>query len=225
MVFLADLRNEWPWNKEAEPRMEDKEIYSQMILEPSNNWNVRILWPMKGFAFLGMRFLPMDAGAEETALARLVRQDTGIQDATVFGFPWDQALLTAGVWQPLGFPLTRKLCKYNHLEMIIKMDRPFVGKVEFLAQKIEDLLDGEVLLGFLHDRKRKLEWIQDQHGSLHFPGYGLITDSIKLVPSLYRLLDKKEAEWEDREMSWYGVEADQILYEIPPYPAPKEGDE
>jgi hypothetical protein len=222
MVFLADLRNEWPWNANAEPQMKDKEVFSQMVTDVSHTWRIRIPSPMKGFAFLGVRFLPLAAAADESAMARLVRQDTGILDATVFGFPWDQALLTAGLWQPLGFPLTPTLCRFTHLEMIIKMDKPFIGKVEFLAQKIHDLLDGEVSLGLLHDRKRRLEWIQDRRGSLHFPGYGLISHPIKLVPSLHRLLNKKEPEWEDREMSCYGVEADQTLYEIPPYPAPKE---
>lgn len=222
MVYLADLRNEWPWKANAEPQMEDKEILTQTILQPGKDWLISVLPPMRGYAFIGIRFVAVDGTQDDMALARLVRQDTGIRDSTVFGFPWDQALLNHGMWRPLGFPLSHSLCNNVHLEIILQMDKAFVGKVELLAQKIDDLMDGEVLFGFLNDRKQRLEWIQDRAGHLRIPDANSFYERVKVVPGLHRLLDKKEPEWEDRAYFWFGVDDDRILYDIPQYPALQE---
>jgi hypothetical protein len=218
MVFLSDLPNQWPWNREAAPQLQDKEILTQMVLHPAKTVTVRLFPPIKTFAYVGIRFIPFGTPHIGSGSMRIVRQNIGIPDSTVFGFPWDQALLAPNEWCPFGYPLTHTLCKKNKLEAQIHLDENFVGKIEVLCQKFDDLLDGHVCLGIVNDQKRQLQWIQDCQGNLHVPGTAGLSHSIKLIPSLYRLLDTNESPWEDRSKWIWIHDLDSTLYEIPEYP-------
>ena len=57
MVFLKNLKQQYPWNPNAPEDYSDKEIYTHRVSieDASNVWRVPVLPPLNGFAFVGMR--------------------------------------------------------------------------------------------------------------------------------------------------------------------------
>jgi len=108
MVFLKDLKSQWPWNAQAKEEFEDKEVYTHHVdkEDASTDWRIPILPPLDGFAYVGMRVLVYGKNTDYTVVPRLV---LGERQEGMFGMPWDNTLLSNGVWAPLGFPLTHKM--------------------------------------------------------------------------------------------------------------------
>lgn len=207
MVFLKDLKQQWPWNPNNK-NLEDKEIYMHIVHEEdaSREWRVPIYAPLHGFAFVGIRVLVEGASDTYAMMPRLVM---GATYNPVFGAPWDNTLCTNGQWKEVGFPLTHRMIALTEdgMDMIIKHNELCFGKVEMIAQRFDDLMEDEshISYAFVHHRTNTIEKIMTPWGSFFKPenSHLEIFDSpIKIIPCLYRVLNKNEPDWPDTRLYW-----------------------
>ncbi|NBO60205.1 MAG: hypothetical protein EBU82_04435 [Flavobacteriia bacterium] len=210
MVFLNDLINQWPWNANQED-LSDKEIYTHRVAieDASDVWRVPVLDPMRGFAFTGMRVSVYGKDTHYTMVPKLV---LGATKKSMFGLPWDQTTLNNGVWTPIGFPITNKIvaiCE-DGLDYIIQHSQPCWGKVEFVAQRFNDLQEdeSEITYMFLNHRTDKVEWVLNSDNRMYKPrawDAPVYRSKTKLMPSVLRLLDKDRIVWQDTALFWNEV--------------------
>lgn len=206
MVYLRDLKYQWPFDLQAPQNLSDKEIYTHRVAleDASKEWRCPIFPPMNGFAFVAVRLVIFDKKAPATPLGSLVFGET---NKPVFGMPWDNVLLD-DKWCPLGFPLTHKMIAMTEdgLDLIIRHSEVCAGKVEFLAQRFEDLLEeeGDMAYAFLNHRTDKVEWcLTGKENILYKPNANvdpLYQGRIKIIPSILRLLDSKRQQWPDTSL-------------------------
>ena len=210
------MKTQWPWNPQAPEDFSDKEIYTHRVNveDATDLWRVPIFPPMNGFAYVAMRVCVFRKDADYTMTPRLVLGET---QRGMFGLPWDQTLLSNGSWAPLGYPLTHKMiaiCE-DGLDSLIKHPETCWGKVEFLAQRFEDILEDESNLSyiFLNHRTDKVEWILNEENlmyKIHPIDGPVYRHRSKIMPSMLRLLDKNRNDWEDAS----------LIHEIVNIPAP-----
>lgn len=211
MVYLKDLKHQFPWNLNAPEDYSDKEIYTHRVSveDASKVWRVPILPPMNGFAFVGMRVSVDGKKGHYTITPRLVIGET---ERGMFGLPWDNTLLLNGTWGPLGFPITHKMiaiCE-DGLDYLIQHPEPCWGKVEFIAQRFEDLQEDEsdISYVFLNHRTDKVEWILNQDNYMFKPhpmDGPVYRRKSKIIPSTRRLLEDNRTEWRDIQPFWNQV--------------------
>lgn len=210
MVFLKDLREQWPWCPEHED-FSDKEIYTHYMDQEDSSkvWRVPIYDPMRGFAYTGVRVCVFGQDPNYTVVPRIV---LGASFKSMFGLPWDQTVATNGSWTPLGFPLTNKIIAITEdgLDLVIHHSEPCWGKVEFVAQRFEDLLEDETEIAyiFLNHRTDKVEWILNPDNFMYKPRKGdqtLYRQKSKIMPSVLRLLEKERNPWQDTCLYWSEV--------------------
>lgn len=208
MVYLKDLKYQFPWNPNAPEDYSDKEIYTHRVSieDASNVWRVPLLPPMDGFAFVGMRISVYGKDMNYTVTPRLVIGET---EKGMFGMPWDNTLLSNGSWAPLGFPITHKMIAIGEdgLDSLIHHPEPCWGKVDFIAQRFDDLLEGEtgISYAFLNHRTDKVEWILNKENFMYKPqpiDGPLYRGPLKVIPSVLRLLDKNRNDWQDTLAFW-----------------------
>lgn len=228
MVFLSQIRNEWPWNKNAEPQLADKEIFTHTVYphDASSRWRVKILPPMDGYVYIGVQVSVADQPNDYSVMTRLVIGDT---ERPVFGVPWDNTLATNGQWKELGFPITHKLLATTEdsMDLILQWEGPRYGRVSLLAQRLEDFMvdDSQIAYAFLNDRQQCVKFLLTPQGHFFQPGPwdgNLYEAPVKVLPMLYRILHPNEPEWSDRARYWYSVELNSRIDEILPFPAPPE---
>ena len=205
MVFLKDLKTQWPWNPNAED-FSDKEIYTHRISveDASRQWRVPILEPQNGYAYTGIRITVFGKETDYTIVPRLV---IGATQEGMFGQPWDRTIVKNGGWSPLGFPLTHKMIAISEDGLQILLEHADVcwGKVEFVAQRFEDILEDETQISyaFLNHRTDKVEWILNPSNLMYKP---LVYDEpvyprkTKLIPSVLRLLAVERNDWADTSL-------------------------
>lgn len=217
-MYLSDLRNVWPWKQGAafEDIASKTEIYYQ-ILGPQKVWEVPLMPPARGMTYVGVKVTLVDAEPQETGLLRLTKARGVLFQEAVFGSPWDQALLTNKKWKELGFPIPYPVTVSTPMTVLLKWDRPLAGKVEFLAVQLEDVGLQDIGYAFLNDRAGKIQWIAPPHLPL-FPPPRYYPDPLKLLPSLYRVLDPKEPEWFDKNIWTEELDVQRPIPEVPPYP-------
>jgi hypothetical protein len=212
MVYLKDLKSQWPWSASTNAKdLSDKEIYTHRVSfeDASDTWRVPVFEPMNGFAYTGLRVSVLGKTEEYTVVPRLVLGQT---NKPMFELPWDQTIANNGSWAPLGFPLTHKMIAITEdgLDYVIKHTESCWGQVEFVAQRFEDILEdeGSITYLFLNHRTDKVEWILNKDNRMYKPD--LKSDPVyrqpaKLIPSVLRLLDETRTEWPDVATSWAGV--------------------
>ena len=226
MVYIKDLRSQWPWNPQAAQDMSDKEIYTYMIgpADRSNRWRIPIEAPMDGFAYVGVRIIVADAPAEYPILPYVVR---GYSDNHVFGIPWDNLYCLNGKWRELGFPLTNRMIAIDEegLDLIVTHQRACYGKVEFIAQRLEDIrVEEDVTYAFLDDRKRQVAWLLTPRGHFYKPDPmdgSSWNGPVKMIPCLTRVLDSRIPEWHDTREYQDSVRLNQTLEDVAPWPLPQ----
>ena len=211
MVYLKDLKQQFPWNPNAMEDYSDKEIYTHRVSieDASKEWRVPLLPPMNGFAFVGMRVSVYGKDTNYTMTPRLV---IGATEKGMFGLPWDHTLLTNGSWGPLGFPITHKMiaiCE-DGLDVLIKHPEACWGKVDFIAQQFQDILEDEsnVSYIFLNHRTDKVEWILNEDNMMFKPhpmDGAVYRRRAKVMPSILRLLEKNRNDWQDSQPFWNQV--------------------
>jgi hypothetical protein len=208
MVYLKDLKNQWPWNPNAPEDYSDKEIYTHRVdpEDASSTWRVPLFPPLNGFAFVGMRISVYGKDSNYTVTPRLVLGET---TKGMFGLPWDQTLLSNGSWAPLGFPITHKTIAIGEdgLDFLIQHPEPCWGKVDFIAQQFQDILEDESNISyiFLNHRTEKIEWILNEENLMFKPhpmDGPVYRRKSKLLPSILRLLEKNRNDWPDVELFW-----------------------
>ena len=227
MVYLRDLPSQWPFNAAAEPNYEDKEIYTQFVREEdsSKHWRIRIYAPMPGFVYTAMRITVADAPNDYSMSPTLVM---GATNNPVFGAPWDHHLVKHKEWHALNFPLTHRMLAISEdeIDIVLQHNEPLMGKVELVAQRLEDFEADEMDMtyAFLDDRTRKVAWVMTPTGNFYrphsvdrYPLHG----KIKIVPSLRRILDKNMPLWEDcRPFRKYAAIHEPLL-DIAPWAVPQ----
>ena len=210
MVFLKDLREQWPWCPENED-FSDKEIYSHSVRQEDTSkvWRVPIYDPIQGFAYTGIRVCVFEQNPNYSVTSQVV---LGATQKSMFGNPWDQTVCTNGSWAPLGFPLTNKIIAITEdgLDLLIQHPEPCWGKVEFVAQRFEDLLEDEsdIAYVFLNHRTDKVEWILNANNNMYKPRsyeIPLYKQKSKIMPSILRLLDTERNPWHDTCLWWAEV--------------------
>jgi hypothetical protein len=210
MVCLKDLKTQWPWNPNHQD-LSDKETYTHRVAfeDAGALWRVPILEPMNGFAYTGFRICVV--GKEET-YTMTPRLAFGGTDKGVFGLPWDQTVSLNSSWTPLGFPLTNKIIAITEdgLDLLIHHEDACCGKVEFVAQRFDDLLEDEQDISyiFLNHRTDKVEWILNKKNMMYKPYPNedpVYRQRAKILPSVHRLLDKNRNDWQDTAPFWMEV--------------------
>lgn len=218
MVYLKDLKHQYPWSPNTEENLLDKEIYTHRISveDASASWRVPLLPPLNGFAFVGMRLSIYGKDTTYTVTPKLVLGET---EKGMFGPPWDTTLLNNGSWAPLGFPITHKMIAIGEdgLDSLIQHPEPCWGKVEFIAQRFDDLLEDEsnVSYIFLNHRTDKVEWILNEDNRMFKPhpmDGPVYKKRAKVVPSILRLLEDKRNDWQDTSLFWNEVSIPLPLY-------------
>ena len=205
MVFLNELKHQHPWNPNAPEDLSDKEIYTHRVAveDASSEWRVPLLPPLNGFAFTGLRISVYGKTMDYTTVPRLV---IGATEKPMFGMPWDNAIASNGAWTPLGFPLTHKIIAIGEdgLDVLFQHSEPCWGKVDFIAQRFDDLLEDESDLSyvFLNHRTDKVEWILNQDNLMYKPHVmdgPVYRRKSKILPSILRLFDTNRNDWEDTQ--------------------------
>lgn len=211
MVYLKDLKFQYPWNPQAAEDYSDKEIYTHRVdvEDASNVWRVPLLPPMDGFAYVGMRISVYGKDTNYTVTPRLVIGET---NRGMFGLPWDHTLLSNGSWAPLGFPITHKMIAIGEdgLDYMIQHPETCWGKIDFIAQRFDDIQEDEsnVSYIFLNHRTDKVEWILNKENLMYKPhpmDGAVYRQRAKVIPSVLRLLESKRNEWQDKELFWNQV--------------------
>lgn len=211
MVFLKDLKTQWPWSPNADEDLSDKEIYTHTIhLEDASDvWRVPILPPMNGFAFVGIHISIYGKGGSYSREARLVLGET---DKPLFGPQWDTVSVKNTGWTPLGFPLSHKMIAITEdgLDILISNPEACGGRVELLAQRFEDILEVEEDISylFLNEQNGKVEWVLNETNLMYKPfeqETPYYRRKVKLIPSTRRLFDGEKPDWPDIATSWEGV--------------------
>jgi hypothetical protein len=228
MVFLSQIRNEWPWKKDAVQNLADKEILTHTVYphDADSTWRVKILPPMDGYAYIGVQVSVADQPEDYAVMTRLVFGDT---NRPVFGAPWDNTLSANGEWKELGFPIMHKLLAITEdsMDLILQWEAPRYGRVSLLAQRLDDFMidDSQIAYAFLNDRQQRVKFLLTAQGSFFQPGSwdgNLYEGPVKVLPMLYRVLHPNEPEWSDRDRYWYAVTLNSSIDEIMPFPAPAE---
>ncbi len=201
MVFLKDLKTQWPWNPNAEEDLSDKEIYTHRVSveDASNLWRVPVLEPMNGFAYTGVRITVHGKDTDYTMASNLV---LGATSKPMFGLPWDRSLCSNATWTPLGYPLTHKIIAISEdgLDLLIPHTEVCWGRVDFVAQRFNDIREDEegMSYAFLNHRTDKVEWILDQTNRMWKPRVleePVYIPACQVMPSILRLLDLQRMEW------------------------------
>lgn len=211
MVYLKDLKHQYPWNPNAPEDYSDKEIYTHRVAieDASNVWRVPLFTPMNGFAYVGLRVSVFGKDMTYTVMPRLVIGET---QRPMFGMPWDNSLVSNGSWTPLGFPITHKMIAIGEdgLDFLIEHPDSCWGKVDFIAQRFEDILEDESNLSyvFLNHRTDKVEWILNEENMMFKPHRmdgPVYVGRSKLIPSMRRLLEDNRMDWQDIRPFWNRV--------------------
>lgn len=208
MVYLKDLKYQFPWNSNAPEDLSDKEIYTHRVAveDASTEWRVPLLPPMNGFAFVGMK---VNVYGKETTYTMTPQLVIGATKKRMFGLPWDSTSLNNKSWTPLGFPITHKMIAIDEdgLDYLIQHEEPCWGVVEFIAQRFEDILEDESNISyiFLNERTDKVEWILNEHNIMLKPNPmdgAVYNRRSKILPSMRRLLGDNRNDWQDSELFW-----------------------
>lgn len=203
MVFLKDLKSQWPWNP-SDTNMSDKEIYTHTVKfeDASKKWRIPVLPPMPGFAYTGMRVVVFEKPSDYRTSAHLVYGET---NRPIFGLTWDISSLKQGEWSPLGYPLTNKIIAIyeDGIDSIVEHTEPCWGKVEFVAQRFEDLLEDESGMSyvFLNNQTGRIQYILNSKNLLFKPDASIdgpyYNQRSKYLPTIHRLLDCNQNSWLD----------------------------
>ncbi len=211
MVYLKDLKQQFPWNPQAPEDYTDKEVYTFRVSveDATKQWRVPLLTPMNGFAYVGLRLSVYGKTMDYTTTPRLV---IGCTEKPMFGMPWDNSIASNGAWCPLGFPITHKIIAIGEdgLDILIDHAEPCWGKVDFIAQRFEDLLEDEsdISYVFLNHRTDKVEWILNKDNMMYKPhpiDGPVYRRKSKILPSTRRLLEDNRNGWEDTQLFWNQV--------------------
>lgn len=141
MVKLTEIIQQFPWNNEAQEDWSDKEVYTHIVHaeDLSVRWSIPILSCQQDFAYVGFRIrttVPVYPSS-------VVLMTGDGKRKPILGYSED--FQTYGHktlnWTLFKFPLPARLLALDEDEPILEIYFPHqvYGKVEFLAQKFDEL--------------------------------------------------------------------------------------
>jgi len=205
-MYLSDIRYSWPFKQDAPQNLEDKEIYSHWVEQEdaSDVWRISIPPPMDGFTDLAFRYLTDDKFDDEVTF-ELVH---GMTDKPIF--KWVKpSTATKEVWTPFPFPILHRIIALTEdgVDLLIKHNGSKWGKVEILAQQLDDFPDIKGLsYAFVDAFVNKITMVLTSENMMLVPFGDRWTKKTKLLPPLSRVLDTFRADWCDRAIYWNGVD-------------------
>lgn len=141
MVKLTQILEQFPWNKDAPEDWSDKEVYTHTVDPEDCNhvWSVPIFSCMQDFAYVGFR---IRANTQVYPNSVVLMSGDGKrhpligykQDFQTYGFETVN-------WTLFKYPLPARLLALDEDEPILEIyfSSKVFGKVEFLAQKFDEL--------------------------------------------------------------------------------------
>ena len=141
MVKLTEILEQYPWNPQASEEWSDKEVYTHTVHpeDMSNGWSVPIFSCLNDFAYVGFRIRTNT----QTFPTSVVLMTGDGKRKPLIGTKED--VQTSGYqtvnWTLFKYPLPARLLALNEDEPILEVtfsDKVY-GKVEFLAQKFDEL--------------------------------------------------------------------------------------
>jgi hypothetical protein len=141
MVKLTEILEQFPWNSDAPEEWSDKEIYTHTVHpeDMSNRWSVPIFSCLNDFAYVGFR---IRANIQLTPSSVTLLSGDGKRKPLI-GTKED--IQTCGYqtlnWTLFKYPLPARLLALDEDEPVLEVTFPgdVYGKVEFLAQKFDEL--------------------------------------------------------------------------------------
>ena len=223
MVFLKDLKTQWPWNPN-DTNHEDKQIFTHIVDEEdkAREWRMNIDPPSHGFTYTGIRIVAENLPDNYCIMSRLVM---GSSKSPVFGLPWDNTLSNNKQWKELGFPLTHRMIALTEdgMDIIIRHERPCFGYVQMIAQRFDDFVADEsnISYAFVHHKTNEVVWVISHWGSRLRPHVNYMAEfrePIKIVPCLYRVLNPNLPDWPDTTIAIPSISLIGPLDFIQPFP-------
>ncbi len=143
MVKLTEIIEQFPWNPSAPEDWSDKEVYTHRV-DPEDAhtfWRVPVLSCLQDFAYVGFR-IRVNTQTSPTSVVLMTgdgrrKPIVGYEeDFQKFGFETVN-------WTLFKYPLPARLLALDEDEPILEVafQSPVFGKVEFLAQKFDELED------------------------------------------------------------------------------------
>lgn len=141
MVKLTQILEQFPWNPEAPEDWSDKEVYTHTVQpeDMSNVWSVPIFSCLQDFAYMGFRI----RATTQVFPSSVVLISGDGKRHPVIGYKEDcqaNGHQTAN-WTLFKYPLPARLLALDEDEPLLEVifSGPVFGKVEFLAQKFDEL--------------------------------------------------------------------------------------
>lgn len=206
MVFLKDLKTQWPWNADAEVG-DDKIIYVEEVAkeDASIKWRIPIEPPKHGYAYVGFRVVVDDAPVNYAMRANLVYGHTV---KPLFEEPFEGMTCKNSAWTAFVFPLTHRMIAIDDEGLDIRLNHMTQrsGYIEMLAQRFDDLLEDESSMNyaFINETSRPVR-LMTPKGQFYSPAFeqlGLWEQPVKIVPPMRRILDTTKPDWFDDKIAW-----------------------
>lgn len=150
MVKLTEIIEQFPWNPQAPEDWSDKEVYTHIVHpeDAGSFWSVPVLSCMQDFAYVGFR-IHTNTQVFPTSVVLMTGDGRrkpvlgNEEDFQTFGHETTN-------WTPFKYPLPARLIALDEDEPLLEIGflKPVWGKVEFLAQKFDELEDSNRPLWF-----------------------------------------------------------------------------
>lgn len=183
MVTFSSITNDWPWNPQAPKDLSDKEILTHIVHldDTEKTWLLPLYQCLPGYAYVGFRVVPFHpvTPSQVSLQAGLGRQHA------LFGPLYDTQAenISCSNWTLLKMPIPHQLCGLDEDELHLRVEFPSAtwGKVEFLAQRVEDLPADETLLDYwypcannakgcwVHTRRNRFYWLESSVRENEYP--------------------------------------------------------
>jgi hypothetical protein len=141
MVKLTEILEQYPWNPQAPEEWSDKEVYTHTV-EPedmSNVWSVPIFSCLQDFAYVGFRIRTNTQVYPSTVT--LLSGDGKQHPVIGYKEDFQKSGFDTLNWTLFKYPLPARLLALHEDEPLLEVIFPsdVYGKVEFLAQKFDEL--------------------------------------------------------------------------------------
>lgn len=193
MVQLSEIHSQWPWNAAAPQDFSDKEILTHTVLpeDSRRQWVATVLPCMPGYAYVGFRVVAEDPNVEPEMVGLYYSFDP---PRIIFGVVTDTQVIKGGCrnWTMFKYPVLERLCHLgeDEIHLHVFFEKPMCGKVEFLAQRFDDLLEDDSQIdyyfiipdnenqagrdGWVLTRDTYKYWLQDALRRVEYPNAKVI---------------------------------------------------
>lgn len=210
MVYLKDLKTQWPWNPNAAIG-DDKMIFTENVdkEDASVTWRIPIEPPSHGYVYVGFRIVVDDMPDDYIMHSPVV---IGYSVNRLFEEPFGGMTSRNREWTPFVFPLTHRMIAIDPegLDICVNHMNRRSGGVEMLVQRLDDFVEDESKMNytFLDETNTPIR-LMTPKGQFYRPAFkdiGTWKQPVKIIPPLKRVLNKEFPDWPDTEKSWNSLE-------------------